>query len=113
VQQQRNDLPIPEGYTMGDIYSDNHRTEQGRLADEAFQKKSDKYFQTTHPGLINGRNFLWNVLRHQDGNVGLCPTFKQNYDATFKGCPGSPEWLDFKFCSACGKRKTACTCDKG
>lgn len=93
---------------MGDIYADNFRSEVSRQADEAFQRKSDKYFETTHPGLRNGRNFLWNTMRFQDGNLGKCPDFEKRYHETFKGCPGSPEWLDAKFCPVCEKRISVC-----
>lgn len=104
-------LPIPEGMTMGDILADNARGAAAAREDAAFCAKSDSYFRTTHPGLRAGRNFMWDVMRHRDGSLGRAASFERNYHQTFKGCPGSPDWLASQFCPKCDKRRSMCKCE--
>ena len=98
-------LPVPEGYTMGDVYADNARSAAAEAADRAFQAKSDDYFRTTHPGLKPGRNFMWDVMRWRN-------SLGERYDETFKGAPSSPEWWQQQFCPKCDKRVSMCECGK-
>lgn len=99
--------PTPDGLTMADVYKDNAVTAAAIAKDEAFQKASDKHFRETQPELLPGRHFLWNVMRfHKFGNEKI----GQKYDATFKGCIGSDEWMDAKFCPDCGWKKWKCKC---
>ena len=98
-----NENAMPRGKTLGDVKADNLRTYQAEKEDREFQAKSDKHFERHHPGLLNGRNFLWNVMRWH-GSLG------ERFDQTFKGCVGSDEWLDKQFCPICDKRRSLCKC---
>jgi hypothetical protein len=65
------------------------------LATEAaFERKAEKHFRG-HRGLLNGRDFRWNTERFRT-DVGNA-TFERNYDRTFPGSPGSPEWWKKRF----------------
>uniref|UniRef100_A0A6M3IF17 Uncharacterized protein n=1 Tax=viral metagenome TaxID=1070528 RepID=A0A6M3IF17_9ZZZZ len=98
---------MPEGKTLTDVHHDNAVMRAEIARDEAFQKKSDEHFRRTHPGLRNGRNFLWDVMRHRD----FGDTFGEKFDQTFKGCVGSDKWFDDNFCPRCDKRRNFCECD--
>jgi len=105
-------LPMPKGYTMRDVYADNARTSEAARRDREFDRKAEAHFRNTHKGLRNGRNFLWDVMRHRDSSLGGAENFEERYNNTFMGCPGSPEWYAGGFCPVCDKRRSMCECQK-
>ena len=67
--------------------------------EKAFDKRAEKHFSRQRE-LPKGRDFRWNTYRFElYGNEGERPVDKvrENFDKTFPGSPGSPEWFDRKF----------------
>jgi hypothetical protein len=75
----------------------------------AFERKAEKMLRG-HRQAPDGRDYRAFVERFRlDVNN---PEFDARYDATFKGCPGSADWLDDMYCPKCDKRKEWCECRK-
>ena len=55
----------------------------------------------------NGRNFLAFTMRFQN-NEG----YKDKFDSTFSGAPGSDGWFKDRYCEKCGKNRVWCSCGK-
>jgi hypothetical protein len=62
--------------------------------EHAFEVKADKHFKS-HRELPPGRDYRWNVERFRSDVANV--HFDRNYDRTFPGSPGSPEWWERKF----------------
>jgi hypothetical protein len=79
-----------------------------RLDEIRLNKRADEEMRG-HRGLKNGRDFRWNCYRWR----GETEAFRRRFDQTFKGAPGSPEWLSKEFCPVCDRRWAFCECGGG
>lgn len=78
---------LPEGFTMADIHRDNAKTARAKAADAALDAKLERAEMGSHRGLKNGRNFLWNVLRHK--SKAEQESYRANFDSVFPDAPGA------------------------
>lgn len=67
-----------------------------RLAEAEFERRAEKHFQG-HRGLLNGRDYRWNVFRWITDEER--DAYRENFDNTFPDAPGSPGWFEKKFWS--------------
>lgn len=74
--------------------------------DAADQVKIEKMLRG-HRQAPNGRNAFAFVMTNLNNG-----TYRKKFNKTFKGTPGSEEWLDKKFCEVCGKNREWCECPK-
>lgn len=77
--------------------------------ERAFEEKAERMLGG-HRGLIDGRDYRWNVMRFRDSELGHADGFHKKFDETFPWAPGSPAWFQAHFCKHCGKRKSVCRC---
>ena len=76
--------------------------------ERAFEEKAERML-AGHRGLIDGRDYRWNVMRYRDSELGHATGFHEKFDETFPEAPGSPGWFKSQFCDNCGKRRSMCS----
>ena len=75
--------------------------------EKEFDRKAEQEL-SGHRGLINGRDFRWNVFRYQRSTREI----GERFDETFPHSPDTPGWWDERFCKDCDKRHSMCECPR-